>query len=108
MFHSANEAKFISRNFIFQKIIQGSHFLTMEVEEPISTTYRLNKDYPEKPPSKDKYDEWGFQKFKDRAKAYLPVCIPFRQLLVKAGKNEHILNQQILEYYMFRDLNTIL
>ena len=60
MFHSANEAKFISRNFIFQKIIQGSHFLTMETEEPISTTYRLSQLYPEKPPPKDKYDEWGF------------------------------------------------
>jgi hypothetical protein len=81
--------------------------MDMQPGEHIGSTYRLNPLYNEKPPT-EQYDEWGFLKFPDRLSAYLPIIIPFDQLLVKSGKADEIKNQKIIEYYMFRDFSTFL
>lgn len=46
-FENENEARFLSKNNIFQKIMWQQNFFGAESDDPICTTLRLDPGYPE-------------------------------------------------------------
>lgn len=123
-FEHPNEAKFLCNNEIFQRILQQQNLLNQSKDEELGRTIRLDKGCSSDAQGTN-YDEFGFER-REQRKVYLPLFIPFDQLLVPdvaleriknskkplvEKKNDlinAILQQKTLEHYVFNDLNTVL
>jgi len=103
--------------------MQQQNLLNQEVKDELGKPSRLDAGFPDD--LKGSYDEFGFEK-REARKAYLPIFIPFDQIMVRDEQLEKIkhskrslvdkkndminaiLQQKTLEYYVFNDLNTVL
>ena len=82
------EAKFLTNNNVFQKLMQGSQFFNQEPDEPLGGTLRMDPGYPDKPPPRDKYDQYGFEVRREKPWAALPCFIPFAHVISAASTEE--------------------